>query len=131
MIHLTDRPFNISALLHHEAEALTKCCPLKGRVKAPNTSDSTLTQEGKKGRGPGHCAVMQWPSDQLPGTWGARNRAVLLDETIQPEIWTKLSDLGISSLYARATFTRLVTPWQSSDEGNEEPYRPILAKIFE
>jgi hypothetical protein len=74
---------------------------------------------------------MQWPSDQLPGTWGARNRAVLLDETIQPEIWTKLSDLGISSLYACATFTRLVTPWQSSDEGNEEPYRPILAKIFE
>ena len=130
MIRLTDRPFNISALLHHEAEALTKCCPLKGRVKAPNASDSTLTQKGKKGKGPGHCVVMQWPSDQLPGAWGARNRAVLLDETIQPEIWTKLSDLGISGLYARATFTRLVTPWQSSDEGNEEPYRPILAKIF-
>jgi len=128
--NLTGEPFRISALLHQEAAALTLCSPMKDTVKAPNGSKSNPTLDSKQGRGSSHCMVRQWPSDKLPAAWGARNRTVLLDEVIQPAIWTKLSDRH-ESLRTRATHSRLVTPLRSGDNGNEEVYRSIVAKIFE
>jgi hypothetical protein len=128
---LTLVPFSVSALLRQEAAALTLTSPTKGAVKAPNGSKSNLTQDGKRGKGPGHCIVRRWPSDKLPGSWGERNRAVLLDEIIQPTIWPKFSNSGHHALYPRATHSRLVTPLRSNDHGNKEGYRAPMAKILE
>jgi hypothetical protein len=59
--------------------------------------------------------------------WGERNRGVLVDETIQPDIWSKLHH----SIALRAGFSRFVTPLRSSDNGNEQEYRGVVGKIFE
>ena len=128
---LTTGPFTFEDILMEEAAMLCKYAPRKDPPKRPNASTSRLTKECKAGRGDAHCILKNFPSDNTPDAWGERNRALLLDEVITPELLRTLDQNFDSRLLANQARTSHIWPVSSNDNGNEEEYRHTLEKILQ
>jgi hypothetical protein len=127
---LVTGPFKIADLLMQEAAGLTKYCPTKAKPKAPSGSKSRKTEMGKEGKGPAHCTVRLWPPDKTPGAWGDRNHFVLLEETINSDIFKELMQMDPEYLHIRRRAQQVVYSLQSSDDGNEVAFRHLVQQLL-
>lgn len=128
---LTSHQFTIAKILDNEATFLCKCSPSRDTAKPPSGSKSGLTQLSKQGEGDAHCAVKKWPQGKTPAEWGRKNRALLLEEAINPEIFNTLTNLHSDYDHIRGyiEYTRLPI-LRGRDNGNEEAFRDILPELI-
>lgn len=119
----------IADILKDEAAFLCESSPIPSELKRPNASRSKLTELAKMGKGVGHCVVRRWPVNNTPSAWGRRNEQLLLNQPINPGIWTKLGP-EYDAIKRRIHTTRL-SSMRADDNGNEEEYRHTIEVMMD
>jgi hypothetical protein len=126
----SEQKFTVRDILRHEAEALSKYGPSRGKPKEPESDLETFTR--LRNFGAGLCRVKQWPVDEDPYAWGCRNETLLLDEPIHsPASWE------VGEEY-RSRFPQLLLPidytdlggFRNSDGGERGQLLVVLNNMF-